>query len=594
MIRTSLRNRLVILLLAISVLPFASSVLFTYFYTRDSLKDQFVQENVNLLSLGKVHLGSYMDELMDITLTFYSDPAFIAFLRTAHQANDYETFWTVRNRLTQVLYANEGIRRVSIALVKDNRTILVSKSQVTFSGITDVQRANFAKVDRSPNRIYIETARGGSGEGQAKSRTFTIMRSLTDAPKSDLLAYFTIEIATDQVAEIGRKLYTEGQEHFSILTSEGDPVFVSDAGGSDPELVERVAASREEHGTLVWGQGDRRGIVIYDRIDRADGGWILLKSIPYDNLFRQGDRITQINIAFGVVGISLAILAALLFSFRITSPLRILVENIRRIEKGKMEVGFQSLGHDEIGVLGESFRQMIGRINHLIDREYKLEIENKTNQLKVLQSQINPHFLHNALQSIGSLALKNRGAEVYNLVTNLSKIMRYSMNTDEDKVTLKREAANAEAFLLLYKERYCDEFEYTLDFEQDALHALLPKMLLQPVIENYFKHGIGKEAGRKGYLRVEGRKDGDTLVIQIADNGPGIEPGRMKELERRFREQARSEPGEEANIGLRSVYFRLKLYYGARGILYLDNPEEGGLLVKIRLPLEFEGGDGAV
>ena len=594
MIRTSLRNRLVILLLAISVLPFASSVLFTYFYTRDSLKDQFVQENVNLLSLGKVHLGSYMDELMDITLTFYSDPAFIAFLRTAHQANDYETFWTVRNRLTQVLYANEGIRRVSIALVKDNRTILVSKSQVTFSGITDVQRENFAKVDRSPNRIHIETARGGSGAGQAKSRTFTIMRSLTDAPKSDLLAYFTIEIATDQVAEIGRKLYTDGQEHFSILTSEGEPVFVSDAGGSDPELIERVAASREERGTLVWGRGDRRGIVIYDRIDRADGGWILLKSIPYDNLFRQGDRITQINIAFGVVGISLAVVAALLFSFRITSPLRILVENIRRIEKGKMEVGFKSLGHDEIGVLGESFRQMIGRINHLIDREYKLEIENKTNQLKVLQSQINPHFLHNALQSIGSLALKNRGAEVYNLVTNLSKIMRYSMNTDEDKVTLKREVANSEAFLLLHKERYCDEFEYTLDFEQDALHALLPKMLLQPVIENYFKHGIGKEAGRKGYLRVEGRKDGDTLVIQIADNGPGIEPGRMKELERRFREQARSEPGEEANIGLRSVYFRLKLYYGARGILYLDNPEEGGLLVKIRLPLEFEGGDGAV
>ncbi|HZG85583.1 sensor histidine kinase [Paenibacillus sp.] len=589
MIRTNLRNRLVILLLAISVLPFASSVLFTYFYTRDSLKDQFVQENVNLLSLGKVHLESYMDELMDITLTFYSDPNFIAFLRTADQADDYETFWTVRSRLTQVLYANEGIRRVSIALIKDNRTILVSKSQVTFTGITEKQRVDFAKVARSPNRIYIETIQ----DGAAGSRAFTIMRSLTDAPKSDLLAYFTIEVATDQVAEIGRKLYTDGQEHFSILTSEGEPVFVSDAAGSDPELVERVISSRERSGTLVWGRGDRRGIVIYERIERSGGGWILLKSIPYENLFRQGNRITQINIAFGVVGISLAVLAAVLFSFRITSPLRILVENIRRIEKGKMEVGFKSLGHDEIGVLGESFRQMIGRINHLIDREYKLEIENKTNQLKVLQSQINPHFLHNALQSIGSLALKNRGAEVYTLVTNLSKIMRYSMNTDEDKVTLKREAANAEAFLLLHKERYCDEFEYAIDFEQEALRALLPKMLLQPVIENYFKHGIGTETGKKGRLRVEGRKEGDSLVIRIADNGPGIDPGRMQELDRRLREEKRSEPGEEANIGLRSVYLRLKLYYGARGSLQLENRREGGLLVTIRLPIEFEGGDGA-
>ena len=189
--------------------------------------------------------------------------------------------------------------------------------------------------------------------------------------------------------------------------------------------------------------------------------------------------------------------------------------------------------------------------------------------------------------------MKNRGAEVYTLVTNLSKIMRYSMNTDEDKVTLKREAANAEAFLLLHKERYCDEFEYAIDFEQEALRALLPKMLLQPVIENYFKHGIGTETGKKGRLRVEGRKEGDSLVIRIADNGPGIDPGRMQELDRRLREEKRSEPGEEANIGLRSVYLRLKLYYGARGSLQLENRREGGLLVTIRLPIEFEGGDGA-
>ena len=593
MIRTSLRNKFFILLLAISVLPFAFSVLFTYVYTRDSLKNQFLQENVNLLSLGKVHLESYMDELMDITLSFYSDPSFIAFLRTADRENDYETFWTVRDELTQVLYANENIRQVSIALVKDKRNILVTKSRVAFSSITDEQLAEYAKVDRSPNHVHIETAPGETTEGEAAGKSFTILRSLTDAPSSNLLAYFSIVIAPTQVMSISDKLYMQGEENFSILTSEGDPVFSSNPGYEDPDLLERVRLASDSSGTLEWKRDDFHGIVIYERISKEDGGWILMKSMPYDNLYRRGLHITKINIAFGVFGITLAVLAALFFSYRITSPLRILLDNIRRIEKGKMQVGFESLGHDEIGVLGESFKQMVGRINHLIDREYKLEIENKTNQLKVLRSQINPHFLHNALQTIGSLALKNHGAQVYALVTNLSKIMRYSMNTEEDKVSLIREINNAEAFLLLHKERYQDEFVYALDFQTEAWNALVPKMLLQPVIENYFKHGMVLGDGKVGMMRIQGRRDGDSLVLVVSDNGKGIRPERLAELRQGFTDERRGGSDEETNIGLRNVYFRLKLYYGQRASLRLDDAEEGGLRVTMRLPIEIDAGGGA-
>ncbi|MFC3799412.1 histidine kinase [Cohnella sp. GCM10012308] len=587
MIRTSLRNKFIILLLLISVLPFAASVLFTYLYTRDSLKDQFLQENVNLMSLGSVHLESYMDELMDITLSFYSDPAFINYLRTADRANDYETFWTVRDELTQVLYANENIQRVSIALVKDKRNILVSKSRVSFSAITDEQLAEYAKVDDSPNHVYIETMPGPVQKGGASGTSFTILRSLTDAPSTNLLAYFSIQVAPARVKSISEKLYTPGQELFSILTSEGVPIFSSDAGYEDPELVERIRGLKPDSGTLEWDRGDFHGIVLYERIANTDGGWTLMKSIPYENLYRQGFRITQINIAIGLVGIVLAMVAALLFSLRITSPLRILLDNIRRIEKGKMQVGFESLGHDEIGVLGESFRQMVGRLNHLIDREYKLEIENKANQLKVLQSQINPHFLHNALQSIGALALKNHGAQVYALVTNLSKIMRYSMNTDEDKVTLIREVGNAEAFLLLHKERFDDEFEYEIDVDADILNVPVPKMLLQPIIENYFKHGMDLSGGKTGMLRIGGWREENDIVLVVADNGRGIGSERLQQLYLQLHEDRPGQHGEEPNIGLRSVYFRLRLYYGSRASLRLADGEAGGLQVTIRLPIEI-------
>jgi two-component system sensor histidine kinase YesM len=120
---------------------------------------------------------------------------------------------------------------------------------------------------------------------------------------------------------------------------------------------------------------------------------------------------------------------------------------------------------------------MIGKINHLINREYKLELENKTNQLKALQSQLNPHFLYNALQSIGTLALKKNVPQVYSLVTHLSKIMRYGMNMDEDMVPLTKEIDYIKAFLLLQKERFGDQFEYSLQFDKEDLTIRVPKMI---------------------------------------------------------------------------------------------------------------------
>ena len=175
-----------------------------------------------------------------------------------------------------------------------------------------------------------------------------------------------------------------------------------------------------------------------------------------------------------------------------------------------MNVKFQSLGNDEMGYLGARFNEMIGKINRLINREYKLEIENKTNQLKVLQSQINPHFLYNALQSIGTIALKNNVPQIYSLINHLSKIMRYSMNMDQDVVPLANELNYIEAYLLLQKERFGDQLDYKINATEEVKPVLIPKMVIQPIIENYFKHGFDDRYG-VGAILVECNKNGSFL-----------------------------------------------------------------------------------
>ncbi|WP_231686940.1 sensor histidine kinase [Bacillus sp. JCM 19034] len=251
-----------------------------------------------------------------------------------------------------------------------------------------------------------------------------------------------------------------------------------------------------------------------------------------------------------------------------------------------MKVQFGSLGNDEIGVLGERFKSMITKINTLINREYKLELENRTNQLKVLHSQVNPHFLYNTLQSIGTSALKKQVPEVYTSLTELSHIMRYSMNMDEDVVSLQQELNYTNAYLLLQKQRFDESFQYTIDVDDDVLSWRVPKMIIQPIIENYFKHGFDTRE-HVGELMIVGFEKEHELTIIISDNGAGISMERLMEVYSYiYSNQQRNNAG--SNIGLKNIYARLQLYYGTRAEMLLDNRDEGGLIVTMRLPKEME------
>jgi two-component system sensor histidine kinase YesM len=166
------------------------------------------------------------------------------------------------------------------------------------------------------------------------------------------------------------------------------------------------------------------------------------------------------------------------------------------------------------------------------------------------------------------------------------------MNMDEDLVHLTKEIDYTKAFLLLQKERFGDQFEYSLHFDEEVLTKMVPKMILQPIIENYFKHGFDNSEDFKGQLMIIGEKKADHLVITVRDNGKGISENRLDEIYQSFIQEKQKQRinTDGTNIGLRNVYFRLKLYYGERADFQIKNHEDRGIVVTIKLPLETEGG----
>jgi two-component system, sensor histidine kinase YesM len=593
--KSSIRNKLIVFLLVATIVPFGASIIITYFHTKESLKNQVVQENSNLLYQGKINLEGYINELNGLTLSLYNNPGFINFLKNSTKENNYVTIGIITNVVQTILYAEDNIERVNITIAEDDRVVSASKrSTVVFSkNLMAKNQEYYIKAIESPNNMYIEPLRTVYENTTKPRKIFSLHRTLTDIPSDKVLAFISLEIASDKIHKLSQNLYNQKTEEFYIVSSEGKLIYSSNNDIPDKQheqqWIKTLIDSKKEKGTLEWKEGSFNGVMIYDQLPEATGGWFLVKRIPYSSLYESAFNVTKINIMFGVFGLLLVILATLFVSFRITSPIRILLQYIQQVEKGNMKVELEPLGNDEIGVLGYRFKNMIEKIDDLINREYKLELENKTNQLKVLQSQINPHFLYNALQSIGTIALKNKVPQIYTLVTHLSKIMRYGMNMEEDMVPLLKEINYIQAYLLLQKERFGDQLEYSIHVDDEVLNVPVPKMILQPIIENYFKHGF-ESRDRVGKIEIDCKKDGKFLAINIVDNGSGVSEVRLKEIDTFLNEENSSPYSSDSNIGLKNVHSRLRLNYEQLATFELSNQENGGFLVFIRLPITMEVG----
>ncbi|NQD64908.1 sensor histidine kinase [Bacillus haikouensis] len=595
MLKTSIRNKLIVLLLITTIVPFGSSIVITYLYTKNSIEEQVVAESRNLLYQGKINLESYINELNDLTLSLYNNPDFINYMRNPDQGNDYLSIGIVKNVVQTILYTGDTINGVRISFTEDDRVISATKrSTVVFSSAgKNTNEEAFLRAERSPYNMYIEPEFPQQENEIKRSRNIiTVHRAFRNIPDDEVLAYISLDISPEKIIDLSRNLYIGGKEEFYLLTPQGEMIYGSDLDVTDDknnqQWIKQIVEEKEGEGTLEWKEDAFNGVIMYDQLPLSAGGWILAKRVSYANLYESAFSVAKINILFGILGLTLVVLATLFVSFKITSPIRVLLRNIQQVEKGNMNVQFPSFGTDEIGLLGFRFQQMIERINTLINREYKLELENKNNQLKVLQSQINPHFLYNALQSIGTVALKNKVPQVYTLITYLSKIMRYGMNMEEDMVPLKKEISYTKAFLLLQKERFGKNLDYSVEVDDSIKDAAVPKMILQPIIENYFKHGFDIRDGI-GRIELVCRREDEELVITVRDNGIGVTDERLEEVYEHFKASVLNKIGEATNIGLKNVYVRLKLYYDDQAILLLENPDGGGFMVTMKLPMKMEG-----
>ncbi|WP_158560894.1 sensor histidine kinase [Paenibacillus contaminans] len=322
--------------------------------------------------------------------------------------------------------------------------------------------------------------------------------------------------------------------------------------------------------------------------------WTVVQVIAVNELTRGTDVIKVWTISTILVSLLIAFILAAFISRNITGNVRMLLQSMTHFSMDFTHKVIVPRGRDEVGMLAEKFNSMAEKISELIHTVYtekllKQKAEYRTLQFeyKALQAQINPHFLYNTLESIHSLAKLRGDEQVGDMIYLLGKLLRESIGKKGDIIRLQEEVDYIRNYLSIHKIIYGHRIEVNYYFDESLMHLMVPKFILQPLVENSIKHGIEEKPG-KGIVSLGCWTMEDDLYLEVSDNGVGIDEETKKHLLNPSEHAKLKQKDKHTNVGIISVHKRIQILYGEEYGLSIMSEVDQGTTIRIRLPIITE------
>jgi len=589
-----IRNKLIISFLALIILPVVTIGIFSFYTSQRLLKQKTEQYTNDILMETGENVDVKLREIERISFQIVSNMTIQDALKKANMGikDEYEKIFVERAIDSQLKgFVPLYLDIAAVQVVSLSGTVYyVNPGSVTI-GISD-----------SEKRIMEEHKGGAVWFGtNPSSQTIRVGRAINSIVNQELIGYEIIQIRESSVHDIYRRtdLFKSGD----ILITDLDGRIISHKDKSKlDEFIGNVAAGLTKdsiyNSFTTVGIDGTSNYVASRSIN--NGQWRMIAIIPTEQY--EGDIILLRYWILGICGACciMSLLLSLRISDSISRPLRNLSEMMNKVGKGNFDVSIQPYTNDEVGVLSEHFNKMVRQVQKLIQEVYQEQYLKQKAELKSLRAQINPHFLYNTLESINWMARTRNVPEIGDMVKALGDLMRASISGD-DFVTLNDEITNITNYLKIQKFRYGDRLGVCIGISPDIGQIIVPKLILQPIVENSIVHGL-EEKLEDGHIRISGELENGDVVIMICDDGVGMEKEKADHLNRLFseyhegtrvsggsakvdiRKDIGSKDDMHTHIGLINVDRRIKMYYGASYGLSISSVIGEGTSVKAVLP----------
>lgn len=301
--------------------------------------------------------------------------------------------------------------------------------------------------------------------------------------------------------------------------------------------------------------------------------------IPKVEFSRTLYSVQKFNILVGLLCLTFSIVVLGIIYQKILKPIAQIQKEMEKVEKGNLEIVEWNYKNDEIGRLAASFTKMLRSIKDKNHQIIEAEKKKREYEIKILQAQINPHFLYNTLDSIKWMAIVNGEKTIERMVYALGRLLRKTISDNKEFVKIEEEIENIRCYIEIQRLRYYDSFDYNENIAEDCKSVMIPRLTLQPLVENALYHGI-YNCGRRGKILVDIKREGDSVKLSIIDNGRGMD------IHEALQQNNTKKGDYVSKIGVQNVNERIKLYYGEKYGLSFESIK--GEFTKAQLCIPYE------
>lgn len=550
-----------------------------------SMNEQVNEQVYNNLKQVSEKFTLLLESYKDTVWQIYADKEIIRNLEQYHEADDktQENLSNLLNeKLERFVESKKGIRNISLICSTGEGIIYDDQSDSAqdnlWRGYDDLCQIPPYLQTKNKNEIVLIPTINFS-DGDKKESLFFLGKELynTENLRQGVVATLIIGVDEQELQNI-----CNGSTELNTPNVN----FISDRYGTilsfpDVEQIGIVLDGWEDELKFIGGLNMFEGKNLFCNYYRDwKTGWIFHN--VYDRDYIMHD-INMMQFIFWMLFVA-DILVILLFTSFINryyvNYLNQIIEAIRQVNQGNMDVRLVVDRRDELGQIGENFNYMVDRVKSLIEEVTEISRKKIQAEIKALESQINPHFLYNTLDAINWMAIRRDEIEISKMISNLGMILRYCMNQSNEMAGISEMEEWLKAYVSLYQLRYGNSFEFEIYVEPKVREVRVYKFLVQPMVENAIIHGLKDLEG--GLLRVDigFAEQPERIHVIVEDNGAGMEPEEVEFYNRRDAEWSRSE-----QIGLANIFERIQLYYGEEGEWHISSVKGLGTVMELLLPV---------
>jgi two-component system, sensor histidine kinase YesM len=423
-----------------------------------------------------------------------------------------------------------------------------------------------------------------SGAGENTDLILPITRVLKDFDTMENIAYVQVSLDGKAILDKINQIKLGKTGHFFVVNEQAEVMIDNDLKTlhkpvENKEMREYILSNKREF------EFEEEEIPYYGVTEPIGNGWLIVGRVPTSEITGEIILIQKIIIGASVIFGILAILVGSFIAKKVTDPVKILTKQMKLVGEGNLKVRTSVDSKDEIGMMSSEFNHMINRVEELLQQVKEEQHQKQEAVLRAIKHRINPHFLFNTLSTIRWLVQFKQTERANTALTALSKLLEGNMGKTGNFISIKEEIDLVEQFMVILQIRYEQKFHLVTDFEEGVEDWEIPRMLLQPIVENAIFHGI-VPTGREGTVWITGTNIPGGIQIEIRDDGVGVEQDMLQRVQR-------SSDGDNSyvGIGLSHVADSIRLYFGPNSKLEISSGE--GTVVKLVL-ITKTGGDHVV